>query len=199
MTTISIDLIKQLRQETGAGVLECRRALESANADYARAVGVLREKGLQAAERKADRPAVNGLVEVYAHLGGRVAVMVEMNTETDFAARSTVVRAFAHEIALQVAAAAPQWVRDEDIPAAILAEETAKAAEQARLEGKPETLIPRIVEGRLRKFKDASVLLRQPSIRDDKMTVAQMLGQAIAATGENLVIRRIARWEVGEE
>jgi elongation factor Ts len=199
MTTISIELIKQLREETGAGVLECRQALETANANYARALGVLREKGLQEAARKADHPVINGVVEIYSHGGGRIGVMVEINTETDFAARSRVVRDFAHELALQVAAAAPVWVREEDIPEAVLIAETTKAADQASAEGKPERLVERIIDGRLRKFKDENVLLRQPSIRDDSLTIAQMLGQTVAAAGENIVIRRFARFEIGED
>jgi elongation factor Ts len=195
----NIELIKQLRTETGAGVQDCRKALEQFDSDYAKALGYLREKGLEKAAQRADRPTLQGLVEVYTHGGGRVGVLVEVNTETDFAARSPALRAFAHEMALQVAAAAPRYVRDEDIPAEVLAEETRKAEARAREEGKPETLVPRIAAGMLEKFKNQNVLLRQVSIRDDSLTVAQMLSHAVVAVRENVVIRRIVRWEVGEE
>jgi len=195
---LTIEMIKQLRQETGAGVLDCRKALEQAEANYGRALGLLREKGLQAAARRADRPVTQGVVELYAHGGGRVGVMVEINTETDFAARSAAFRGFAHEIALQIAAASPRYVRDEEIPAEALEEETQKAITRAREENKPEKIIPRIVDGYLKKFKDNNVLLRQAYIRDDQITVEQLLGQAMAAVGENIKIQRFARWELGE-
>ena len=197
MTTI--ELIKQLREETGLGVMDCRMALEQAGASYAEALVILREKAAADAAKRAERPVSQGRVELYSHGGGRIGVMLEVNCETDFAARSAALRAFAHELALQIAAAAPRYVRDEEIPAEDLAQQAEKAAARARAEGKPEAIIPRIVEGYLKKFKDQTVLLRQVSIRDDQVTIAQMLNQAIAAVGENILIRRFIRWEVGEE
>jgi elongation factor Ts len=196
--TIAIELIKQLREETGAGILNCRRALEEVNEDYERALGYLRAQGLQTAVKHAERPVSQGIVELYAHGDGRVGVMVEINCETDFSARSEAFRGFAHEIALQVAASAPRYVREEDIPAEVIESESQKAAVKARDEGKAETLIPRIVNGSLKKFKDETVLLRQVYIRDDKLTIADLLGQLIASVGENIVIRRFVRWELGE-
>jgi elongation factor Ts len=193
---ISVELVKQLREETGAGVLECRKTLEQANADYGRALGLLRERGLKAAAKKADRPALQGSVEVYSHGNGRLGVLVEINTETDFAARSSVFRSFAHEIALQIAASAPLYVRDEDIPAAVLEQEAREAEAQARAAGKPTAVIEKILAGTLEKYKDRAVLLRQAYIRDESLTVAQLLQQTVAAVGENVVIRRFLRWEL---
>lgn len=197
--TTTIETIKLLRQETGQGVLDCRKALEEAGGNYENALLGLREQAAAQAASRAERTASQGRVELYAHGGGRIGVMVEINCETDFAARSEAFNHFAHEIALQIAAAAPGWVRDADIPAEVLAGEAEKAAARARNEGKPERLLPRIVEGTLEKFKNRTVLLRQPSIRDDTVTVAQLLDQASAIIGENIVIRRFARWEVSAE
>ena len=194
MTTM-IALIKQLREETRAGVLDCRLALEQADGDYAQALAVLREQAQAEAARRAERPAGQGRLEVYSHGAGRIAVVVDVSTETDFAARSPAFQAFAHEVALQIAAAAPAYVREEEIPHEVLAEQAGQVADQARSAGKPEAIIPRIVEGSLNKFKDRQVLLRQASVRDDSLTVAAMLHQASAAIGENIVINRFVRWE----
>lgn len=193
--TSTVELIKQLRQESGAGVLDCRLALEQASNDYTQALSILREQAAAEAARRAERPAAQGLLEVYSHGAGRIAVIVEVCTETDFAARAPAVRAFAHEVALHIAAAAPAYVRDEEIPAEVLAEQADKAAALARSAGKPEAIIPRIVEGTLAKFKERSVLLRQTSIRDESVTIATLLNQAIAAAGENIIINRFVRWE----
>lgn len=197
--TTTIEMIKQLREETGAGVLDCRMALEEANANFRIALENLREKAAAQAAKRADRPASQGMIELYSHGGGRIGVMVEINTETDFAARSQAVRGFAHELALHIAAAAPLYVRDEDIPAEVLEHEAQKAAARAREEARPETLIPRIVEGYLKKYRDRHVLLRQPWIRDEEINIAVLLHQKTGSVGENIVIRRFTRWEVGEE
>lgn len=197
--TIAIELIKQLREETGAGVLDCRRALEQTNEQYEEAVGYLREKGLAAAAKRADRQASQGVVELYSHGSGRVGVMVEINTETDFAGRSAPFRAFAHEIALHIAALSPRYLREEEIPPEVIEEEARKAAAKAREEGKPEAVILRIVEGTINKFKDENVLLRQAYVRDEKITIQQLLGQVAGSVGENIVIRRFVRWEMGED
>jgi elongation factor Ts len=194
--TAMIEMIKKLRAETGAGVMECRAALEQANANYDFALALLREKAAAAAAKRADRAASNGLLEVYSHGNGRIAVLVEVNTETDFAARSPLLRSFAHEVALQIAAAAPRYVRDEEIPLEVLEEEREKAACAARAQGKSQLVIQKVVEGRVQKYKDAAVLLRQVSIRDEKTTLAQMLSQAAASVGENVLIRRFVRWEL---
>jgi elongation factor Ts len=195
---ITTDMIKELRAATGAGVLECRKALEQASGDQKKALDFLREKGLATAAKRADREASQGMVELYSHGNGRVGVMVEVNCETDFVARSEQFRTFAHEIALQIAAAAPQYIKDEDIPADVLEHEAEIAKARARDEGKPENILDRIVEGRLTKFKDEVVLLRQAYIRDEQVTVEKLLLQNIAAIGESIVIRRFQRWELGE-
>lgn len=195
---ITTEMIKELREATKAGVLDCRKALEASGGDFQKAVDYLREKGMATAAKRADRLAANGLVELYSHGNGRVGVMVEVNCETDFVARSDSFRQFAHEIALQVAAAAPKYLKEEDIPADVLAHETEIAKGRAREEGKPEAMLEKISAGRVEKFKDEVVLARQVYIRDDKKTVGKLLLEQIAATGENIVIRRFARWELGE-
>jgi elongation factor Ts len=196
---ISIELIKQLREETGAGVLDCRKALETYNGDFDKALGYLREKGLAKAAKRADREVLEGMLELYSHGNGRVGVMVEVNCETDFVARSERFRKFAHEVALQIAAGAPKWIRVEDIPVAVLDEEKTKARNLALAEGKPENVIERIIEGKLEKFYNDNCLLRQTYVRDEEITLDDLRSQNIAAIGENIVIRRFARWEVGED
>lgn len=198
MTTISTDMIKKLREATNAGVLDCRKALEAAEGDFDKAVDMLREKGLATAAKRASRAASEGVIDVYSHGNGRVCVMVEVNCETDFVGRSEVFRNFAHEIALQIAAASPLYIREEDIPQEVLDKEAAIAAAKAREDGKPEAIIPRIVEGSLAKFKDEFVLLRQKYIRDESKTVQDLLNETVVSTGENIVIRRFARWALGE-
>jgi elongation factor Ts len=196
--TTTIELIKRLRDETHAGVMDCRQALEESHSNYAEALTHLREKAAEMARKQAGRQASQGTIELYAHGGGRVGVMVEVNCETDFSARSADFLALAHEIALQIAAAAPLWVADADVPPEILEEEKGKAAARMRAEAKPETLIPRILDGHLKKFMDQRVLLRQVSIRDETITVSNMLARAAASMGENIVIRRFVRWELGD-
>ncbi len=158
---ISIEQIKQLREETGAGVLDCRKALETYNGDFDKAIEYLREKGLAKAAKRADREVLEGMVELYSHGNGRVGVMVEVNCETDFVARSESFRKFSHEVALQVAAGAPRYVRVEDIPAEVLEEEREKARNLALAEGKPENVIERIVNGKMEKYFNDHCLLRQ--------------------------------------
>jgi elongation factor Ts len=196
---ITTQMIKDLREVTKAGVMDCRKALESSNGDFPKAVEFLREKALATAAKRADRQTLNGVVELYSHGNGRVGVMVEVNCETDFVARSEQFIKFAHEIALQVAAAAPKYIKEEDIPADVLAHETEIARGRAIEEGKPETLLDKIAHGRLEKFKDEVVLLRQVYIRDDKVTIGSLLLEQVASIGENIVIRRFVRWELGEE
>lgn len=196
--TITTEMIKSLREATGAGILDCRKALEQADGDAQKAMDYLREKGLAMAAKRADRRASEGMIEMYSHGNGRVGVMVEVNCETDFVGLSEAFRTFAHEVALQVAAAAPLYIREEDIPADVLAHEEEIATGRAREEGKPDAVVPRIVEGYLKKFKDETVLLRQPYIRDESLTVEQLLNQTIASIGENIVIRRFVRWALGE-
>ncbi len=194
-----IELIKQLREETGAGVQACRLALEQTDGNYNLALADLREQIQAQADRRSGQQTMQGRIDLYAHGDGRIGVMVETRTETDFAARSDAVRQLAHELALQIAAANPSYVCEADIPVEVLEQETLKAANRARQEGKPETLIPRIVEGYLKKYKDQQVLMRQTYIRDQQLTVEQVLHQVAANIGENINVQRFVRWELEVE
>ncbi len=194
---ITAKMIQELRAATSAGMLDCRKALVEADGNFQKAVDWLREKGMATAAKRSDRSASNGAVELYSHGGGRVGVMVEVNCETDFVARSEAFRSFAHEVALQIAASAPQYVSEADIPESVLAHEAEIARKRAAEEGKA-AVADRIVEGRLNKFKDEVCLMRQAYIRDDSLTIEKLLHQTIASTGENLIIRRFSRWELGE-
>lgn len=195
---ITTEMIKQLRGATGAGILDCRIALEQADGNYEKAVDFLREKGLAQAAKRSDRSASEGVVEVYSHGNGRVAVVVEVNCESDFVAREESFRRFAHELALQIAAAAPLYVKEEDIPADVLQREVDIATARAREEGKPEAILPRIVEGSVNKYKDEVVLMRQKYIRDESRTVQELYNELVVALKENIVVRRFVRWALGE-
>ncbi len=196
---VSTDLVKKLRENTGAGILDCRNALEQTDGDIEKATDILREKGLAMAAKRAGRKASEGVLDLYSHGDGRVGVMVEVNSETDFVGRSDAFRKFAHEIALQIAASSPLYIREEEIPAEELEHEAQIAAAKAREDGKPEQIIPKIVEGSLKKYKDDTVLMRQAYIRDDSKTIQDLLNKNVAALGENIVIRRFVRWALGEE
>ena len=195
---VTMEQVKELRAATGAGIMDCKNALVEANGDFDKAVEILRKKGLAKAAKRASRTASEGIIELYSHGGGRVGVMVEVNCETDFVARSDAFRKLAHEIALQIAAMSPRYISEKDIPEEVLEHERGIAREQALREGKPEKIVDRIVEGRLKKFKDEVCLLNQAYIRDDKITIADLINQSIAAIGENIVVRRFVRWELGE-
>jgi elongation factor Ts len=195
---ITTEMVKQLREATGAGVLDCRKALEQSDGDMKKALDFLREKGLAMAAKRSDRKASEGVVELYSHGNGRVGVMVEVNSETDFVGRSESFRTLAHELALQIAAMSPLYVKEEDIPVEVLEHESKIAAAKAREEGKPENIIPKIVEGYLTKYKDEVVLLRQKYIRDETLSVQQFVNQTVASLHENIVIRRFVRWQLGE-
>jgi elongation factor Ts len=197
--SVSAEQIKELRQATGAGILECRNALETTAGDLGKATELLREKGLATAAKRADRETSEGVLDLYSHGDGRVGVMVEVNCETDFVGRTAEFRSFAHEVALQVAANSPRWLDVAEVPAEILEEERQESRRQAVADGKPEAVIDRIVEGRLEKFYQENCLLRQPYIRDDAKTVGDLLNEMIAATGERVTIRRFVRWTVGQE
>ena len=196
--SVSAAEIKELRDATGVGFLDCRKALEEAGGDFQKAVDLLRERGLAKAAKRSDREASEGVLELYNHGNGRVGVIVEVNCETDFVARSEAFRNFAHEVALQIAAASPQWVKEDDIPEDVIVHEKEIARNRALEEGKPEKILDRIVDGRIKKFKEESVLMQQPYIRNEDLTVEKFLHETIAAIGENIVIRRFVRWEVGE-
>jgi len=196
---ITTEMVKQLREATSAGILDCRNALEQAGGDFDKAVDYLREKGLAQAAKRATRVASDGVVELYSHGNGRVGVMIEVNCETDFVGRSEAFRKLAHELALQIAASSPICIREEDLPAETLEHEREIAMAKAREEGKPDAIIPKIVEGYLEKYKNEVILLRQTYIRDESMTIQDLVNQVVVSIGENLVIRRFVRWALGEE
>lgn len=196
--TVSTELIKELREETGAGVLECKKALEETEGNFERALELIQERGLAKAAKRAGRETAAGILDLYSHGDGRVGVMVEVNCETDFVARTDEFQHFAHEMALQVAAMSPSWVRVEDVPEGELEERRSQYAKSALEEGKPQEIVDKIVEGRVEKYLDEHCLLRQPYIRDDSRKVSELLKEQIATTGENIQIRRFVRWEVAE-
>ena len=195
---ITIDMIKELREKTGCGIRDCRSALQSANGNIDAAIEELREKGLKKAEKRAGREASEGRLEIYIHSEGRLVVLVEVNSETDFVAKSESFKELAHEIALQIAAASPKYISEADIPAEVIDEEKALITERVREEGKPEAIIPKIVDGFMKKFMDENVLLNQKYIRDESKTIADLINDKVAALGERIVIRRFVRWGLGE-
>ena len=195
---VTTEMIKQLRGATNAPMLDCRKALQEADGDFDKAVDWLREKGMATAAKRADRDASNGTVELYSHGNGRVGVMVEIHCETDFVARAEQFRTLAHEIALQIAASAPKYITAEEIPASEIEHEAEIARARAKEEGKPEKMIDKIVEGRIEKFKDEVCLMRQAYIRDESLTIEKLILQNVAAIGENVIVRRFQRWELGE-
>ena len=195
---ISIELVKELRAETGAGVLQCRQALEANGGDLDKAIAYLRERGLAAAAKKVDREASEGIVESYGHPGGRVGVLVEVNCETDFVARTDQFRAFVHDVALHVAAMAPLYLTPEDVPAEDLKQKIEIYRQQALQEGKPEHIVERIVEGRLKKFYTDTCLMEQSFVKDDDILIKDLVTEKIAELQENIVIRRFERYELGQ-
>lgn len=195
---ISVELIKKLREATGSGILDVREALENSEGDFDKAVDYLRQKGLAKAAKRSDRDASEGVVELYSHGDGRVGVMVEVNCETDFVARSDEFREFAHEVALQIAASSPKWVTEDQIPDDVIEHEKEIARARYQEEGKPDNIIDKILEGMVVKFKAESCLLQQAYIRNEDITIKELLHEKIASIGENIVIRRFERWELGE-
>ncbi len=196
--TITIEMVKELREATGAGVLDAKKALEAANGNFEVAVDALRKKGAARAAKKADRAANEGSIEVYSHLANRVGVMVEVNCETDFVARNEQFQEMAHDIALHIAAMAPKYLTREEVPAGDLERELDVLRDQARAEGKPENIVEKIVEGRVDKFYAETCLMEQPFVKDEKKKISQLVTEAIQTLGENIVIRRFVRYELGE-
>jgi len=190
--------IKQLRHETGAGVMDCKEALVEAEGDLQEAIAVLRKKGIEVAAKREAKAAAEGVVQAYVHAGERIGVLVEVNCETDFVARTDDFRDFAKNVAMQIAAMQPRWVSPDDVPEEALSRERQILTEQAEAEGKPEHIIEQMVEGRLGKFYAQNCLLQQPYIRDDSMTIEDLLNDLLATTGEKIIIRRFVRYQVGE-
>ena len=198
---ITTAMVKELRQATSAGVLECRKALESCEGDLEQAAAYLREKGLATVAKKSSREASEGIVEAYVHSdmdGSRLAVMLELNCETDFVAKTDEFKQLAHDLALHIAFAAPQYLTRDDVPEAVIESEKASYRAQALEEGKPEKIVDRIIEGRLEKFYQDICIMEQPFIKDEDKTIQDLVNDAIAKLGENIVLRRFARYQVGE-
>jgi elongation factor Ts len=198
--TISAALVKQLRDLTGAGMMDCKKALIESGGDLARAQEILRTKGLAGAAKRAGRHAKEGVVDAYIHLEGRIGAMVEVNSETDFVSRTPEFRTLAREIAMQVAAKPEiRWVSMEDVPEDLVESERKIYADKAAAEGKPEQVVERIVDGQLKAFYKETVLLEQPYIREDSKTVKDLVTEVAAKVGENVVVRRFARFQLGQE
>ena len=195
---ITTSMIKELREATAAGVLDCKKALEASGGDLEKAKTYLREKGLAAVAKKADRAAEEGLIEAYIHTGSRAGALVELNCETDFVARTEAFKELAHDLAMQIVATKPLYLTPEDIPPDALEKEKAIYQTQARDMGKPERIIERIVEGKLQKYYQEVCLMKQPFIKDDELTVQDVLTETIAKLGENIVVRRFVRFELGD-
>ncbi|NBD22437.1 translation elongation factor Ts [Paenibacillus glycinis] len=195
---VSASAVKELRERTGAGMLDCKKALDETNGDIAKAVDVLRERGLSAAANKAGRVATEGTVESYIHANGRIGVLVEINCETDFVGKTDQFREFARDIAMQIAAANPKFVSREEVPNDELDKEREILRAQALNEGKPEKIVDKMVEGRISKYYEEYCLLEQPFIKDPDKTVHTLLKEKISTIGENISIRRFVRYELGE-
>ncbi|MFD7521529.1 MULTISPECIES: translation elongation factor Ts [Paenibacillus] len=195
---VTAAMVKELREKTGAGMLDCKKALDEANGDLTKASEILREKGLAAAANKAGRAATEGIVESYIHAGGRIGVLVEVNCETDFVAKTDNFRDFVKGIAMQIAAANPSYVRREEVPTEELDKEKEILRNQALNEGKPAHIVDKMVEGRISKYYEEICLMEQSYIKDPDKTVSVLLNEMISTIGENISIRRFARFELGE-
>ena len=195
---ITADQVKQLRDKTGAGMMECKAALTEANGNIEEAVTLLRKRGLAQAAKRAGRTTAQGLITSYLHMGGKIGVLVEVNCESDFVARTDDFQNLAKDVAMHIAAADPKWVRREDVPAEAVEKEKGIYRAQMESSGKPANVIDKIIEGKLGSFYSQFVLLDQPFVRDDKVTISQLVAQASAKTGENIQVSRFVRMRVGE-
>ncbi|MGE5544336.1 MAG: translation elongation factor Ts [Bacillota bacterium] len=195
---ITAGMVKELRERTGVGMMDCKNALVETGGDMEKAIEVLRTKGLAQAAKKASRLASEGMVASYIHMGGRIGVLLEVNCETDFVAKTEEFRALCHDIAMQIAAAKPEYVRREDVPQETIESEKRILRQQALNEGKPEKIVDKMVEGRIEKYYKENCLLEQPFIKDTDKTVQDLLNDKVMKLGENITVRRFVRYEVGE-
>jgi elongation factor Ts len=195
---ISAKMVQELREKTGAGMMDCKKALGEAGGDMGKAEDVLRKRGLSTAAKKAGRIASEGAVASYIHMGGKIGVLVEVNCETDFVARTEGFQALVKDVAMQIAAASPQYVRREEVPAATIEKETEIARAQAREQKKPEAIVEKIATGKVDKFYREACLMEQPFVKDDKKTIQEVVTEAVAKIGENIQIRRFSRFVLGE-
>ncbi len=199
MTTISATMVKQLREKTGAGMMDCKQALVECDADIDKAIDFLRKKGLATAQKRAGRAMTEGTVQSYIHMGGKLGVLVEVNCETDFVAKNEDFLNFAKNIAMHIAASSPLGIRPEDVPQEIVDREKDIYQAQALEMGKPENVVPKIVDGKLNKFYKDNCLLNQPYVKDPDLSVEDLLNELIAKIGENISIRRFVRFQTGED
>jgi elongation factor Ts len=198
MAEVTAEMVKTLREKTGAGIMECKTALNEAGGNFDKAVDILRKKGIASASKKIGRTAIEGVIEAYIHAGSKIGVMVEINCETDFVARTSDFKMFAKDIAMQIAAASPLYVDRESVPAAIIEKEKEIYAEQSKASGKPAPVIEKMAQGKLEKFYKEVCLLEQSYIRDPNVVIGDLLKSMIAKVGENIVIRRFSRYQIGE-
>ncbi len=190
--------VKELREATGAGIMDCKKALQESTGDVDKALRILREKGLAGAQKKAGRIAADGIIDAYIHLNNRIGVLLEVNCETDFVARNETFRTLVHDVAMHIAASKPLYVSSEDIPEEVLEQEREINRGRALKEGKPEKVVDKIVEGRMSKYYEEVCLLDQPFVKEPDITVGELVQRTIAAVGENVIVRRFARFQVGE-
>jgi elongation factor Ts len=196
---ITSEVVKKLRDKTGVGMMDCKKALEETNGDFEKAVEILRKKGIDVANKRSGRQASQGTVAAYIHMGGKIGVLVEVNCESDFVAKSDDFNNFVKDVSMQVAAASPDWVTRDEVPQNVLDKEKEILKEQALKTGKPEKVIEKIVEGKLSKFYSERCLMDQPFVKDQDKTVKQLLEELMAKTGEKCLVRRFVRYQVGEE
>jgi elongation factor Ts len=196
---ITTQMVKDLREATSAGIMDAKKALEATNGDVDAAIEILKKKGAERAAERSDRAAKEGLVEMYAHPGNRVGVMLEINSETDFVARNDQFKTLAHDLALHIAAMNPRYVSIEDVPQDVLDQQTGGLREEALAQGKPEEIVEKIVAGRMKKFYEEVCLMEQPFVKDGEVTIKEIVTEAIRTTGENIIVRRFARFELGED
>ncbi|MBO8143385.1 MAG: translation elongation factor Ts [Thermodesulfobacterium sp.] len=198
MAEVSLELIKQLRERTAAGFMDCKKALEEAQGDIEKAVDILRKKGLAIAAKRAAKETLEGVISAYIHSNKKIGVLVEVNCETDFVARTSEFQQFAHDLAMQIAATNPVAISREQVPPEMLEREKKIYEEQLKEAGKPENIIPKIIEGKLEKFYKENVLLEQPFIKNPDLTIQDLLNELMAKTGEKIVIKRFCRFQIGE-
>ncbi|MDX1387824.1 MAG: translation elongation factor Ts [Acidobacteriota bacterium] len=196
---ITATMVKELREKTGVGMMECKNALVESQGDVGEAEKILRKRGMAAAQKKAGRATGEGAVSAYIHTGGKIGVLIEVNCETDFVARTDDFQGLVRDVAMHVAAAAPRFLRREDVTDEVLADEREIARDQAKASGKPDNVIDKIVDGRIEKFYKENVLLEQEFVKDTNTTVGQLIVEAVARMGENIQVRRFARYVLGEE
>jgi elongation factor Ts len=197
--TVTADQVRELRERTGAGMMECKKALQEANGDFDKAIDALRKSGIAKAEKRSGRDAAEGLVEAYIHPGNRVGVLIEVNCETDFVARTGEFAQLVRDLAMQAAAAGADYVRREEVEPGRMDREREIYAAQLREQGKPEAMIGKIVDGKMNKFYSEVCLMEQPFIRDDKRTIGDLVTEASSKTGENIVVRRFKRFTLGQD